>query len=100
MALFKINRICMTKWENKTPYACIEIFLMLMIAPCRLGIDEELVALLGKHSPVSIQPLILFSPVNFRVATNFSNCLNIIISEGLGGRAGRALIQVFEICHM
>lgn len=32
-----------------------------MIAPCRLGIDEELVALLGNYSPVGSAPLILLS---------------------------------------
>jgi hypothetical protein len=42
-----------------------------MIATCRLRIDEELVALLGKHSPVGSQPLILFSTVNFYVAQSF-----------------------------
>lgn len=72
----------------------LKYFWCWMIAPCRLGIDEELVALLGKHSPVSSQPLILFSPVKtfmLQVATKFSNCLNIMISEGLLREVGGIL---------
>jgi len=40
-----------------------------MKSPCRLGIDEELVALLGKHSPVGI-PWFYFHPLeqSFQIA--------------------------------